>query len=245
MVKIDTIVREALADKGYNFLHLYPRYLYFAIRMLRNLNIDSPEELKSVRIRVTARRTVPYPDDYIAYSKLGIKVGDRIWAFVRDNTITGDHKDKYTANEPFFPTAEAQLSTVDFFNFTNNDGTRSLFEVKGYAHNGIGYFNEIPECKEFQLSADVKAKTVLLEYIADSFNPDTETFVPVLAQDVVREYIHYQDMRFRKGESMTEKTNAEREFLERLSDYDMRLSNLSYDGIMDLSRRQATLAPKF
>ena len=102
MIKIDSIVKEALADKGYDTFHLYGRYLMWAIRCLRELNIDHTEDIKTVKLPVSAIKTVAYPDDFITYNKLGVKIGDRLHAFVRDNTITTHHTDRYTANAPFY-----------------------------------------------------------------------------------------------------------------------------------------------
>lgn len=246
VISIDTVVREAIADKGYSTLHLYPRYLHFALRMLRKLDIDFSEEIKTKRIRVTKRKTVPYPDDYIIWSKIGVKIGDRLWVMVRDNTITYDKLDKYTPNSSFIPEAQKVIGrTYRFYNYVNDEqGIRGYIDQRGYGYNGVGYFQPVDSCKEFQLSSEVKHKEVILEYVSSSFDPDSETFVPITAQDLIRNYIHYQDARFNNTTGMGKTSKEEQEYLDELSQYQMRLSDLSFQGILDVSRRSASLAPR-
>jgi len=236
MIKIDSIVKEALADKGYDTFHLYGRYLMWAIRCLRELNIDHTEDIK----------TVAYPEDYITYNKIGVKIGDRLHAFVRDNTITTHHTDRYTANKAFYNEALTQLQSLRFNNYyERSSGTSSGFynyvDFEGYAHNGVGYFKPNDKCKEFQLSSDINVREVLLEYVYDNYNPDTETFVTPQLREVIRQYIHFQDAEFRDGSPLAMKRDKELDFLNALSDYDKRISDISYQGILDSLRINTTM----
>lgn len=249
MVKIDTVIREALADKGYTSLHLYPKYLMYALRMLRKLNIDYSEDIKTVKLPISKRKTVSYPDDYIAYNKIGVKIGDRMRYFTRDNTITSHTDNKYTANDAFYKEANNETNSVRFFNYFPDSGSNGssyydYIDIRGYAHNGIGYFTTVDNCKEFQLSSEITAKEVLLEYIATNYNPDSETYVPIIAQDVFREYIHWQSEYHKPNSPYNKIKMAEEEFWREKGNYKMRLSDLSYQGLLDAKRRNATLAVK-
>jgi hypothetical protein len=248
-ITIDNIVRKALADKGENTTRYYPRYLHYALTMMRKLNLDVLEDIKTVRIPVTARNTVPYPEDFITYSKIGIKVGDRMLCFNRDNTLTKERDDNYTKNGKFYDVAQdvygGGSGYYHFYNYVDNSGTYSdTFETYGYAHNSVGYFKEDPECREFILSSEVSVDSVVLEYIANVVHPDSETLVPVMAEDTIKEYIHFQHARFSKSVGVGERQLEEKEYLEELANLNMRLSDLSYQGIIDTMRRQQTLAPK-
>lgn len=251
MVQIDTIVREALADKGYDTPHLYAKYLMWALRVFRELNLDHTQDIKTVELPVSVTKTVRYPDDYVTYNKLGVKIGDRMWTFVRDNTITSHKIDKYTANKTFYEDAQSKLPSLRFFNFFPDFGsnlvgasTFNYIDVNGYAHNGVGYFKPVDSCREFQLSSEVKSKKVILEYVFNNFNPDTETFVTLTMKEVVRQYIHYQDAMYRQGTSVGLKREAELDYLYALSDFDRRLSDLSFQGILNALRINTTLAIK-
>jgi hypothetical protein len=250
MISIDQIVREAIADEKRNTLQLYPTFLHYALRMHRTLNIDYSEDIKTVKLPVSATKTVAYPDDYIAYSKLGVKIGDRMMCFVRDNTITFDKEDAYTPNGKFFDKAASFYGNYYFYNYAGDDDVDSFgnmanfVNVNGYAHNGVGYFKPNNECKEFQLSSEVNVKEVLLEYICNSNSPDSETFVNIMAADVIREYVHYQHSRFKKSAGVAQVRDDERKWLDALAKYNMRLSDVSFEGILDASRRSASLRPK-
>lgn len=250
LVTIDTIVRRALADKGENTLYLYPRYLHYALTMFRKINKDYSENIKTVSLPVSATNTVQFPSDYIAYNKMGIKLGDRLMCFQKDNTITVHKDDAYTKNSKFFPEANNQFGTYYFYNYDNTrdvDSTNAgnyFLEVNGYAHNGVGYFKENAMCSEFQLSSEVVAKNVILEYIYNEYDPNSETLVPALAEDVLKEFIHYQYARFSKSISISKVREEEREYLDELATYNMRLSDVSFQGILDVSRRSQTRAPK-
>jgi hypothetical protein len=220
----------------------------FALRMLRKLNIDYSETIKTKEIRVSKRKTVPYPEDYIAYNKIGVKVGDRMWVLTRDNSITTHTPSKYEANKPFYQEAR-NITSYRFYNYyPYNNGVNGSYhdyvDVRGYGHNGVGYFTDVDSCREFQLSSDFTGSTVMLEYIATNFNPDTETFVPVLAQDAFREYIHWQESRFSPNVPLSQVMADDREFWSELGRYNMRMSDLSYDGILDTLRRNTTLSIK-
>ena len=248
MIKIDTIVREALADKGYDTPHLYAKYLMWALRCLREMNIDHTEDVKTVQLPISAIKTVAYPEDYITYNKIGTKFGDRFIAFVRDGTITNHHVDRYSPNPTFYDEAQ----TLSFYNFNNVNpnltGERASFygtyDRYGYAHNGFGYFKPNDECKEFQLSSEITSKSILLEYVYNNFNPDTETFVTIMMQEVIRQYVHYQEATFKQGGSIGAKREAEMDFLYALSDYDKRISDISYQGILNSIRINTTLRVK-
>jgi hypothetical protein len=248
-VTIDNIVRQALADRGENTTRYYARYLHYALGMMKKLNLDVLEDIKTVRIPVTARGTVPFPDDYITYSKIGIKVGDRLYCFNRDNTITKERDDAYSKNGNFYNDAQSKFGGGGayhyFYNYNDNSGQYAdSIEVYGHAHNNVGYFKEDPECREFILSSEVGATSVVLEYVANVVNPDSETLVPVMAEDTVKEYIHFQHARFSKTVGVGERQLEEKEWLDELSNLNMRLSDLSYQGLLDVMRRQSTLAPK-
>lgn len=249
MVKLDDIVREALADKNYSTLQHYPRYLMYALRAHRKINIDYSEEIKTIELPVSKRGTVKYPDDYIAYNKVAIKIGDRLWCLTRDNTITSHTPSKYEGNEPFYKEARDKIQPYRFYNYYSSsynggDGSGYLdyVDLRGYGYNQRGYFTTVDSCKEFQLSTEISAKKIILEYIAMNFSPDTETLVPIMAQDVYKEYIHWQDARFKSNVSISKVREEEREYFAELGNYNMRLSDLSYEGIMDVLARQTTLA---
>lgn len=250
MIKLDTIVREALADKGYTSLHMYPKYLMYALRMLRKINIDYSEDIKTVKLPISKRKTVSYPEDYIAYNKVAVKVGDRLWCMTRDNTITSHTESKYDANTPFYKEARSETDSIRFHNYYPYSGSGygssyyDYIDYRGYAYNGVGYFTPVDKCREFQISSEVTAKEIILEYIATNFNPDSETYVPIIAQDLFREYIHWQSAYHKPNTQISKIKMAEEEFWREKGNYKMRLSDLSYDGLLDAMRRNATLAIK-
>jgi hypothetical protein len=218
--------------------------------MFRKVNLDYGEDIKTVKLPVSATNTVKFPSDYIAYNKIGVKLGDRILCFVKDNTITTHKDDAYTKNPEFFPVANEKFGTYYFYNYDDSRsvdrvGSGNYFlELNGYAHNGVGYFKENTQCQEFQLSSEVRAKDVILEYIYNKYDPDSETLVPTLAADVVKEYIHYQYSRFNDSKNLSQTRDDERKWLDELAKYNMRLSDLSFQGILDVSRRGQHRAPK-
>ena len=65
-----------------------------------------------------------------------------------------------------------------------------------------------------------------------------------MAQDLFREYINWQVSRFGKNIPISKVREDEREFFAELGTYNMRLSDLSYEGLLDAKRRHATLAVK-
>ena len=68
--------------------------------------------------------------------------------------------------------------------------------------------------------------------------------VPIPLQDVIRKYIHYQEDYYKKNVPLSTKKELEDDYVDELATYDMRMSDLSYQGILDVSRRTKTFSIK-
>lgn len=227
---IDSIVRSYLADQGYNTLHKYIQYLHWGLKALRIWNMDSAEEVKTVKLSMDARKAIKLPDDYINWIKVGIKVGDRIDAFVNDNSIALHHEkkpmEKPKPNEPY--------CKYRFMNYRDGNGKfLGYVDGYGYGHNGVGYFRVNEALREIQFSAEVNRCSVLLEYVSDGFNPHSETLVNMKVSQLITEYIRYSEARYKLGDSASETRARKEEYIEEQLATSGRFNSLSLEGILD------------
>jgi hypothetical protein len=235
---IDSIIRSYLADRGYNTLHRYIQFLKWGLDALKKWQVEGAQEVKTIPLQMDSKKAVRFPDDYMGYVKLGIRLNGRIVAFVRDDSIEANCNRDPHGDEVNTPEYEYK-----FMNCYGSDGRRS--EIKGYGrnHNGIGYFTVNETQREFQFSSDVKTGTVYLEYISNGFNPNTETLVNTIAAESIRDYIHYCEARFnpRLGDAAAETRERKNTYLESVDGAKAALSNLSLEGILEATTRPFTL----
>lgn len=236
--KIDTIIRSYLADRGYNTLHRYIQFLKWGLDGLKKWQVEGAQEIKTVALKMDSKKAVRFPDDYMGYTKLGIKQGDRITAFVRDDSIETHNEEEitYGVNNPSY-------YEYTFLNYSGTDGRKG--EVKGYGkgHNGMGYFTVNELQREFQFSSEVNNCTVYLEYIGNGFNPNTETLVNTIAAESIRDFIHYCVARFdpKLGDAARETRARKITYLESVDGAKAALTNLSCEGILEATTRPFTL----
>lgn len=224
--KIDTIIRSYLADRGHNTLHRYIQFLKWGLEAVKKWQIDGAQEIKTVALKMDSKKAAKFPNDYMGYTKLGIKKGDRLLAFVRDDSLM-------TNNDTGIPLYE--------YTFVNH----AKGELKGYGSgsNGSSYFTVNENRREFQFTSDLKDCPIYLEYISNGFNPNTETLVNTIAAENIRDYIHYCVARFnpRLGDAAAETRERKNTYLESVDGAKAALSNLSLEGIMEATTKPFTL----
>lgn len=241
---IDSIIREQIGDEGKNYLHDYVRYLSYALSELRNEMQDVVRDIKTIRADITRRKTLEFPNDYIGYSKVGVQVGDRVIAFVRDGSIAFKQA-TFDGSKPFARVFNSRPSSVvEFLNYTDSTGNLGSLYGYGYGYNGVGYFDINDRQRELQFSSEVPTNCVYLEYITTGFNPNTETLVSAAQADLVKSGIEKRECKRKFGRNSGEYLQAKRDYAEVYYQLQGRLSDISYEGIIDATTRAYTQSPK-
>ena len=237
---LDSVVRSYIADTGRTTLHGYMRYMKWAMDGLKKWHTQNSYEDKVVLLPMDKKKAVAYPEDMVTWNYLGVKVGDRIAQFNRDKTISlhhsqsGNHK---AVNTQYNPANQWPELASNFVNFYYEDAVNTV--GFGAGSNGVGYFNDNNECKEFQFSSEVTSTDVILSYKSNGFNPTAETEVNEIAEGLLRDYIHWQAARFDKryGDNSGETQMRKKEYGERYKEVRGQLMYITYEGILDILRR--------
>lgn len=242
---LDSVVRSYLADTGRTTLHKYLRYMKWAMDGLKKWHINGNYEDKTVMMKMDKKKSVPYPEDMVIWSKIGVKVGDRMVQFNKDDTITLHHtqannyqkaNDEYNpANQ--WPELESYYWDGGLGSFYSDFNEGLNYKGFGRGHNGVGYFTENNQCKEFQFSSEVTSSEIVLVYRSSGFNPSAETEVNEIANELLRDYMRWQEGRFKYGDSAAETQFRKKEYGERYSEVRDQLMYITYEGIMDILRR--------
>jgi hypothetical protein len=237
-VKVDRIVRGAIADQGYHTLHKYVLFLHFLFDGLRRWYSDGRfVDVKQKRLKMSSRKSLPFPDDMIGLSKLGIRVGNQIVRINADPTLS-KIKDDHSGN-----TAFNQQSTLvvpsDYFYFSNiytSEGSGKVEVLRASnPHFTINW-----DAREFQFSSKTSDNYVYIEYVSNNFDPSTETIVPESIEYMMKQWIYYRYVKFKHGAAARETRAALLDFEDAKDDVRAEMSNLSGASIMEAANIHMT-----
>lgn len=230
-VKVDKIVRGAIADQGYTTLHNYVPFLHFLFDGLRRWYSDGRfVDVKQKRLKMSSRKSVPFPDDMIGWNKIGIRIGNQILVINRDDTLS-KIKEDHEGSEAF-----NQQSTLvvpsDYFYYSNiytSEGSGKVEVLRASnPHYTVNY-----DAREFQFSSKTSDDYIYIEYISSNFSPSTETIVPEAIEYMMKQWIYYRYVKFKAGAAARETREARLDYEDAKDDVRAEMSNLSGAGIME------------
>lgn len=238
-VTIDSVVRSVIADEG-KTLHYYLDYLHQALQGEEEWRRDYGMEVVTKKLLVNADLTVDFPKDLLSWSKIGVLVGDRIVAFVNDNTLISDPECLEHPRQPFNEVYDnVKGDYYDFLNFSGGQLTAPSYGMKL-----PGYFVADERKRRFVLSDEVKAKEVYLEYVPEGCDASTQTYVAKVAVNLLKNYIKWKYAKNRIGPESSRARAWEREYLNEKDTVIGRLNPISYNDILEISRRHYTTTPR-
>lgn len=193
-MKLLEIIEEYKVESGVgNNAHL--KLSTIALSGLREFQSQglSTTAIKTVNIPVSDMGTVPIPDDYINYTKVGINYGGRLWTL----TVNRDILPPTRKVECGVSIEEAQNltpanSVCDAWRFSPHYNRSGEYVTQqfglGGGWNSQGYFKEDLTNRRFLL--DTPAGEIVLEYISDEVGMDA--IVPQYAVEGIKAWIDYK-----------------------------------------------------
>lgn len=244
--KLSAIVDQFLIE---NDLHdgFFPKYLAVACRGLREIRLDVAQDVKTVLLDVTDRKTVKLPEDFVDWVKVGAPYGQYALPIGLNDELNGI---KRTTTSPqvrglasqHIPNGITQESYT-FFNYNGGSVTGCFI---GGSLPSKGYFKLFDDgnCRELLMDYDYNLSQVYLEYITDGLDPCGET--------ILNPYLY--DYTFKFMEAVFEKKNnpkataysiteAERNVYWAEKKLRARKNNLDPQTILNLSRQETRLTP--
>ena len=231
-VKLDSIVRSAIANKGKNTLHNYVPYLHWAFKALSKLQTEgSYTDLKSTKISMDENYSVPFPEDMRMWTQIGVIQNGNVLVFKCNQNLSLEREDhsgsSNDSNVGLFSYDSDSLNSMRTTNvYTATENGVVLTQIGAENSFRVDWLN-----KRFQFSR--KSSTdIYIEYVANVHDPSTETLVNDIAQEYIESFIYYRESRFKNGASHRETKGAEYEWLEAQDDYMAANSDLNKEGIL-------------
>lgn len=196
--KLSAVVDQWLIDNDLND-GWFPKGLSWVKFGLREIRLDVCQDVKTVLLDVTDRKTAKLPQDFIDWTKIAIRVGQYAVTLGLNeelNTLNRTTTSQTVAGllSQHMPNGLEfnQYAGFQFFNF----GTNNIFGI-GSGLPSKGYFkvHNTGECKELLIDYDYGFSQIYVEYISDGLDPCTETIVHPYEVDYL---IKYMDMKYEK-----------------------------------------------
>jgi hypothetical protein len=235
-IPIDNIVRDALANKGYDTLHKYVIYLHWAIKGLEKLQKEpSYTDIKYTKEFLDSNNVLPFPENMRQWIRLGIVDSTgHITMFTHKNTMSLDPLDRTrskgaASNRGLFAFGTGREEILKSTNIYVSSDT-GVVEVTFANQNRfrVDYANE-----RFIVERSIGDNEVYLEYIAKATDPSAATMVDELATEFIIDFIYYREARFQYGDSHRETQARLAQWLDTLDELREEISDLTGDSLID------------
>jgi len=251
---LDQCVRSALMDIGAD-LSRYEQFKHFAIEGFRELHMDLLQEIKTVKLPLTAWKACEWPIDYVDWVMIGVEIDNKIQCFTNDERISLFREDadedgvidELVGATNSDPVGDVLTDRLWFYNQLNSNG-----EYKGQMYgltvksNGVGYFKMNKERKEIQFSANLDSSTLIyLEYISDGYDPKVSTVVNLYAAKLIRLYIHWMRLVYSNSATEAQKTRAEKMYYVEYGKVQDRLNPVTVADVLECARDGYRLISSF
>lgn len=190
--KIAAVCDQFLIDKDLGS-GWFQKSLSWALWGLRELKLDSFQDVKTLLLDVTDRKTVTLPGDFVDYVKVGVRIGQYVVTLAVNDDL--NLLPRTTSSETVSGLLSQHLPNgvgmdqYSGYTFSNYGG--SSFPSLGTGLPSKGHFkvHNTGTCKELLIDYDYGFSQVYLEYITDGFDPCSETVLHPYYVDYILKYI--------------------------------------------------------
>ena len=244
---LDSIVRNVLQRKGYP-IHWYFQTLINARNILRELHFDVLRCVNSVTLVVGTDNTITLPDDYVDYTKVGIRNGNHIRPLIQSDSLIAAEPQKV---------ANTDAATSIYYGFPATFGiswgtmlTDSYGEVTGRMYGyGAGpqldTFRVLREQGKILLNnAFLPGTNIILEYIGNANGCDSATQVDPYAQACIEAYCMWQFAEQNRTSSLGEKQFLKQQYEHQLAILRHRKNDITIADIKRIMQKHHVLSIK-
>lgn len=198
-IPLDTVVTDYL-DQSEQGINKYNKIWNIAFRGMEQLGLDFFYRIKTVKLPVTATKTVSIPDDCLQYTKIGILNSN-------GEIIPLKYNQKLTNLANLMPNRSeiVEDSQVNYFgmyssanpmfwNFQSSGFVSNLYGIP-FGGSGVGQFNIDMVNGVIALNPDFHHDYLIVEYVS-SPNPiqGQDYFLPVQFREAMVAWIAWQDI---------------------------------------------------
>lgn len=252
--ELDYCVHSVMSDLQETSTVNYPRYLKWAIDCYQELNLYLSPVIKTVELQIEDNMTIPFPDDYISYTAIGVNVNNKIWTLTQRSDMVLDRREDcpislaQAAAMSQQQTQSQVLAIVPYRYFFGGSYRGGQYVAEQFAYGGgwnyKGYFREDTEFKRFQFASTVPKTTIILEYKASGISCDGTVQVKREAIPAIVAYIHWHRIEHNNRVPMAEKERKRRLYIveyEKLKHYTL---SFTVSEFMDAKNKTIRSTPK-
>lgn len=247
-LKISAIVDQFLIDNDLTE-HWFQKALSWALYGLRELHLDTWQDVKTALLDVTDRKTVTLPADFVDWVKVGVRHGQYVVTLAVNDALNELPR---TSDSPSVAGLLSQnlpnglgMDAYTGYIFANYGG--SSFPSFGEGLPSKGYFkvHNNGNCTELLMDYDYRFTQVYVEYITTGFDPCGETVLHPYYVDYVLKYIEYK-YEDKNNKSATESSiyRKEQDLYWAEKKVRMRKNDLDPATLLTISRSQTRFTPK-
>lgn len=194
-VSIDTVVNMYL-DRSEQGIHKYYKCWQIAFSGMEEMGLDFFYQIKSVKLPVLQNLTVPLPDDYLKYSKVGVlnSQGEIIPMGYNNNLTTYSDLQPTRLQQTQDDTIEELImfNTPIWYNYWNNGAFSTLYGIPS-GSPFVGSFKVDDANGVILLSENFGYEYIMLEYVACP-KEGQEYYIPIQFKTALLWYMAYNDI---------------------------------------------------
>lgn len=213
-ISLRTVVYDVLNDLGTYSQENFKRYMRWAIRGFGKLNIETINSVEVKYYYLDAQNSIDLPDDYLYYTKVGIKLHDKIWTLsVNDNLAIPTTEQCGQTISDLSKSSYPDLPSAGYYFADHYYGSSLVTNLFSYGGGfNVAYFREDKAKNKMWFQGSVPDSQIILEYKSSGVGIGEATVVPRVALEALIAYVHWQRLRFSKV-SLSEKYEAKKQFL--------------------------------
>jgi len=231
--KLDEVIKSLLIQMGEQTEHKYMQLLDIGIRGVKELSMDTTQQIKVVSLTVNDNLTADLPCDYINYRRIGICEDGQLKSLGLDSNMC-------IATE--FNGCGAPMSRASG-KLVNNENIYWSYGLGG-GNNKNGYYRINKETNQIALSSDFVGGSLVLEYISDGSGESGEYEIHVFGEEALRSYIWWKHLQRKKNIPLQEKELARRDWYNEKRIATARFSSFNKEEALQASRINNKLSPK-
>lgn len=243
-VSVDEIVRSAIMDIGAG-MERYETFKHWVLEGYRDFHFDMAQEIKTIKLSLTAWKAITLPDDFVDYVMIGIEVDKQIRLFTNDNRISlylpdttqpidGNPDPRVGSNSLPDPT---DITRFFFYNFDGRWMDRGKLFGLAVKSNGVGEFKMNKERREIQFNLSLDSATpIIMEYISNGITAGEKTIVNIYAAKLLKLYAHWQRLKFSKSANQAEIQRAENDYYREYRNVQSRLMPVRAEDVLEAHR---------
>tara|TARA_R110002153_G_scaffold43893_2_gene123947 strand:- start:84 stop:878 length:795 start_codon:yes stop_codon:yes gene_type:complete len=228
-----------------------------ALRGIREMGFDIMKRIKSLSLAVDSNNTVPLPDDFVDFLRVGIAGSNGIVHVLKENKNINISQEYVldTFNNPIDSDGDGVNDRVNSArNSTSgnkvSDSATYMYEAsEGRQYgagggSGVGYFRMNYEQNRLELNSDMDVDNIIVEYIADearSQNPSVHLY----AEEALRQYIYFKLVQRKANVPASEKQIARQNYYNELRLAKARMNSFSKEEALNVIRKNFRQSPKY